>query len=286
MLKIGFIGFGSRSASVWSSIASFGQCEVKAIADPRWEEIKKARGEEFPNCAWYADAEEMLRCETLDGIVLGTRCDLHTKYALLVARYGLPLFLEKPVSITEEELTALETIQPLMNEKTVVSFPLRLAKLVDVVKDYIDRGVIGEVAQVQAYNNVNYARGYYHKWYRDESITGGLFLQKSTHDLDYINYVLGRSGPKTICAMESKMVFKVHLRCVPRRTRCIQQRPRHPGWLLAGLSFGSDAARQPGVHDCPCQGSESGMLHHHQVPQLGGKLSGDRVQSRRSAHHF
>ena len=208
MLKIGFIGFGSRSASVWSSIASFGQCEVKAIADPRWEEIKKARGEEFPNCAWYADAEEMLRCETLDGIVLGSRCDLHTKYALLVARYGLPLFLEKPVSITEEELTALETIQPLMNEKTVVSFPLRLAKLVDVVKDYIDRGVIGEVAQVQAYNNVNYARGYYHKWYRDESITGGLFLQKSTHDLDYINYVLGRSGPKTICAMESKMVFK------------------------------------------------------------------------------
>ena len=61
MLKIGFIGFGSRSASVWSSIASFGQCEVKAIADPRWEEIKGARGEEFPNCAWYADAEEMLR---------------------------------------------------------------------------------------------------------------------------------------------------------------------------------------------------------------------------------
>ena len=26
-------------------------------------------------------------------------------------------------------------------------------------------------------------------WYKDETETGGLFLQKATHDLDYINYL-------------------------------------------------------------------------------------------------
>ncbi|MBQ4322703.1 MAG: Gfo/Idh/MocA family oxidoreductase [Clostridia bacterium] len=207
MLKIAIIGFGKRANDVWKTIDTFHACTVAAVADPRAEELKRERGEEFPDCAWYTDAEEMLNKETVDGVLIGTRCNLHTKYALLVAKYNLPLFLEKPVSITEEELAQLETI-PHMEEKTVVSFPLRRAKLVDIVKDFIDRGVLGELSQVQAYNNVKYARGYYHKWYRDESITGGLFLQKSTHDLDYINYVLNRGVPKTICAMESKQVFK------------------------------------------------------------------------------
>ncbi|MBQ5821184.1 MAG: Gfo/Idh/MocA family oxidoreductase [Clostridia bacterium] len=208
MLNVGFIGFGSRASGFWKrNLAPFGLCTVKAIADPRLEEIKAVWGEELPDCTWYTNAEEMMEKEKLDGVFVGTRCNLHTKYALLVAKYDIPLFLEKPVSITDEEIAQLESI-PHMDKKTVVSFPLRVAQLVTVVKDIIDRGVIGEVAQVQAYNNVNYARIYYHGWYRDTDITGGLFLQKSTHDLDYINYVLGRTGPKTICAMESKLVFK------------------------------------------------------------------------------
>ena len=218
MLNVGFIGFGSRASGFWKrNLAPFGLCTVKAIADPRLEEIKAVWGEELPDCTWYTNAEEMMEKEKLDGVFVGTRCNLHTKYALLVAKYDVPLFLEKPVSITDEEIAQLESI-PHMDKKTVVSFPLRVAQLVTVVKDIIDRGVIGEVAQVQAYNNVNYARVYYHGWYRDTDITGGLFLQKSTHDLDYINYVLGRTGPKTICAMESKLVFKgdkpAGLKCV------------------------------------------------------------------------
>lgn len=225
MNRLAVIGFGKRANDVLKTIDTFHACTLIAVADPRAEELKQTRGEEFPLCHWYTDAEEMLEKESPDGVIIGTRCNLHTKYALLVAKYNLPLFLEKPVSITEEEVALLETI-PHMEEKTVVSFPLRRAKLVDIVKDFIDRGVLGELSQVQAYNNVNYARGYYHKWYRDESITGGLFLQKSTHDLDYINFVLNRGTPKTICAMESKQVFRgdrpSDLKCAdcPERDTC------------------------------------------------------------------
>ena len=208
MLKIGIIGFGKRAHSVWEkSIAPFGLCTLAAVADPRAEELKQAHGEDYAACRWYTDPREMLEKEALDGVILATRCNLHTELALLVAEYGLPLYLEKPVAITREEAEKLKTV-PHMEEKTVVSFPLRLAQLVEVAKGYYDRGELGVLSQVQAWNNVNYARGYYHNWYRDESITGGLFLQKATHDLDYINYMIGRSAPKTVCAMESKQVFR------------------------------------------------------------------------------
>ena len=218
MLSLGFIGFGARVSTLWKRV--FGPtklCTVKAIADPALDTLKEKWGEQLTDCTWYTDAEEMLKNEKLDGVFIGTRCDLHTKYALLVAKYNIPLFLEKPVAISEEEVALLETI-PHMEEKTVVSFPLRLTQYVLAVKDIVDRGLIGEVAQVQAYNNVNYARVYYHDWYRDDSITGGLFLQKATHDLDYINFILGKGQPKTICAMEGKKVFKgdkpANLKCV------------------------------------------------------------------------
>jgi predicted dehydrogenase len=60
---------------------------------------------------------------------------------------------------------------------------------------------------VQAYNNVPYGGVYFHNWYRDENETGGLFLQKATHDFDYINFILGIK-PVRVCAMTSKQIFK------------------------------------------------------------------------------
>ena len=80
--------------------------------------------------------------------------------------------------------------------------------MVRFIKEKLDSGKLGELSQVQGYNNVPYASGYYHKWYRDESITGGLFLQKATHDLDYINYLLSGIRPVRIVGMKSKQIFK------------------------------------------------------------------------------
>lgn len=209
MLKLGIIGYGVRTSYVWQgTMRPIGGVELAAIADPKWEKIKKEKGDELPNCRYYATAEEMLENEKLDGVMIGTRDDLHTRYALLVAKYNIPLFLEKPVAITDEQLADLETIVEQMNDKTVVSFPLRMSKIVVKIKEMIDSGLIGKVSQVQAYNNVYYARCYYHNWYRNDSFTGGLYMTKATHDLNYIDFILGGQGPETIASMESKVIFK------------------------------------------------------------------------------
>jgi len=210
MLKMGVIGCGNRITSVIEKIISVSKDEavLTCVCDTDIEKVKREnlKDEKFKDVRYYSDADEMLKAEKLDGVLIGTRCSLHTKYALLVANYNLPLFLEKPVCTTYEDLELLKTI-PHMEDKTVVSFPLRVSKKLLFIKELIDSGKIGKVEHVQAYNNVTYARGYYHKWYRDENETGGLFLQKATHDLDYINYVLGEK-PVRLCAMKSKQIFK------------------------------------------------------------------------------
>jgi len=210
MLKLGVIGFGIRIRSVVKEVVDTKKAELVAIADVNPDNARKNVFEKFgevDGIRYYEDAEEMLKNETLDGVMIGTRCDSHTEYALLCAKYDIPMFLEKPLCTNYDDLEKLEKISH-MNDKTVVSFPLRMSFLLKKVKEIVDSGKIGKIEHIQAYNNVPYGRGYYHKWYRDDSITGGLWLQKATHDFDYINYLIGENKPVRICAVKSKQIFK------------------------------------------------------------------------------
>ena len=209
MLKIGVIGYGGRIHQVVTLLLESGKCVLSSVADINIQRVK----ERFPDISengklnFYTDAEEMLKREELDGVLIGTNCNTHTEYALLCSKYNKPIFLEKPVCTNYDDLHRLKGIS-FMDKKTVVSFPLRVTRLVEYIREMVKSGKLGELSQVQAYNNVTYASGYYHKWYRDDSVTGGLFLQKATHDLDYIDYLLGDINPVRVTAMKSKQIFK------------------------------------------------------------------------------
>jgi predicted dehydrogenase len=105
-----------------------------------------------------------------------------------------------------DDLVRLRDAYRMSSSPVVVSFPLRVTPHVQLVKEIIDSGKIGTVEHVQAVNYVTYGGVYFHYWYRDEQETQGLFLQKATHDLDYIHYVLG-TKPERVCAMTSKTIF-------------------------------------------------------------------------------
>ena len=221
MRKIGVIGFGGRLGDLIQNVLLELGMDVKiaAVADTDLTAVRgrlRHPGLTADGIRFYTDAREMLDNEELDGCMIGTRCNTHTPYAVEVLRRNIPLFLEKPVSVTMEQLRALDAAGKATAAQTVVSFPLRASLSVRKAKAIIDSGEIGEVQHVQAWNNVPYGAGYYHTWCRDESVTGGLFLQKATHDLDYIQYILGHR-PVELCAMESKQIYKGDK---PARLRC------------------------------------------------------------------
>lgn len=217
MLKLGVIGYGSRIGNVIRRlIEEEPSCRIAAIVDPRSEEIKRERSD-LSDVRFYGQAEEMLAEEKLDGVLIGTRCSLHTEMALKVLPSGIPLYLEKPVSTTYDDLYRLKEAYERHPSEVVVSFPLRLTRMIQLVKEIVDSGRIGTVEHVQAVNNTPYGAVYFQNWYRDVNETGGLFLQKATHDFDYINYVLGQK-PVSVCAMTSKQIFNgskpAGLKCV------------------------------------------------------------------------
>jgi len=114
--------------------------------------------------------------------------------------------LKKPVAITMEQLKKAGQSFKNFKQPTVVSFPLRLSPLVTRTKEMIKEGLIGTVENFDGFNDVPYGDCYFYLFYRNWEQVGGLWLQKATHDLDYITYILGQK-PVTIAAMNSQRVY-------------------------------------------------------------------------------
>ncbi|MBP1994503.1 Gfo/Idh/MocA family protein [Paenibacillus eucommiae] len=211
MTNVGVIGYGVQIRRLLTILQEQDPaCKITAIADVRYVEIQQnllLEGVDISGIRFYSSADDMLASGGLDGVCVGTRCSQHTPMAIKVLAAGIPLYLEKPVATTMDDLVKLRDAYRKSNSQVIVSFPLRVTSHVRLVKEIIDSGKIGTVEHIQAVNNVPYGSIYFHGWYRDEMETGGLFLQKATHDFDYINYVLG-STPVLVSAMTSNRIFK------------------------------------------------------------------------------
>ena len=209
-MRIGIIGFGSRGSHLFRTLLNVDkEVELAAVTDIAPDEVSE-RLSQFSldrSPRLYTDADEMLDSEQLDGVIVSTRCNLHTAFAIKVLARGIPLFLEKPVSTNIDDLCTLDAAGKKSLSPVVVSFPLRVTSIVQKAKEIIDSGELGDIENVNAFNDVPYGGGYYHNWYRDDSITQGLFLQKATHDFDVLNFLLPNT-PVSICAMTSKQIFK------------------------------------------------------------------------------
>ena len=159
MLRVGIIGYGRRIAGMAKGLDIFDiPYRVTAVADPGSERIQAANDPLLADARFYNSADELLaQADELDGIMIGTRCNLHTEMALKVAPTQLPLFLEKPVAITFDEVRRLHAAYKDYSAPTVVSFPLRLSPVAQKVREIIESDQVGSIEQVVAFNDVGSA---------------------------------------------------------------------------------------------------------------------------------
>jgi len=140
---------------------------------------------------FHSSLTAMVRRGRTDALLIGTRCDLHARYATAAAATGLPVFLEKPIATSLRQARGIERAWRNAKAEVVVSFPLRVSQLCMEAKRRIDAGAVGRAEHLLGVNYVPYGHCYFDRWYRDYRITQGLFLQKATHDFDYLAFLAG-----------------------------------------------------------------------------------------------
>ena len=212
VIQIGIVGCGLQAATIAGYLNVYGdEYEVVAIMDIAPDSARARIAEKKVNlsslCRFYESLEDFIEKENnLDGIIIGTTCRYHTDISCQLEPLGVPIYLEKPVAITREQSQKLYAGFANSTTPVQVSLPMRLCPLTTEVKKIIDSGAIGTVEQLVAYNDVGYGSFYFSSWYRDFEKTGGMFMQKAVHDIDYLLFLAGQ-GPREVCAMRTQRVF-------------------------------------------------------------------------------
>ena len=157
---------------------------------------------------YFRTMEEMVERVRPDALAIGTRCNLHARCAVEASAFGLPLFLEKPVATTLEDAMELEQALSGNEIPVLVSFPLRASPLFARVRDLLQSGAVGKPQHILGWNYVPYGDVYFNSWYRDHAVTQGLFLQKATHDFDYLRELMGAPIVRVAAMSSSDAVYR------------------------------------------------------------------------------
>src|SRR5574340_979394 len=179
MIKLGVVGHGNRISHMikYPMREAAPDLRVVGVVDPNQEAARKRLDDCDRDAVCYATLDELVSKAKPDALAIGTRCHLHTPFAIEASKYDLPLFLEKPVSHSMEQAIALEGAFEKSKCQVVVSFPLRVSPLCDLARQLIDDGAVGRPEHVSAVNYVPYGTGYWDGHYRDFPVTQGLFIQ-------------------------------------------------------------------------------------------------------------
>ncbi|GFZ84859.1 oxidoreductase [Paenibacillus marchantiophytorum] len=146
---------------------------------------------------WYADADALIHDPDVNAIYVATPPAFHHEYALLAARAGKPVYVEKPMARNHQEclemIAACEEAQvPLF----VAYYRRGLPRFVEI-KRLLDSGVIGDVRFVQTtyLQQLKDKQGEELPWrIQPELSGGGLFVDLASHTLDILDYLLGPIG--------------------------------------------------------------------------------------------
>jgi predicted dehydrogenase len=174
--RLGFLGVGWIGRSRLDAIERAEAGIVAAVADPAVDGA-------------LASYEDLL-AEELDAVVIATPSALHAEQAIAALERGLPVFVQKPVGRTADEVRAVVEAAARADVLLGVDLSYRHAAAFARAHEVVASGAIGElVAADLVFHN---AYGPDKAWFRDPALSGGgCVIDLGIHLVDLAVWTLG-----------------------------------------------------------------------------------------------
>ena len=129
-----------------------------------------------------------------DCAFITTQDQMHMEPAVILAKKGYHLLLEKPMSVDESECEKIAQACQASGVILAVCHVLRYFPPVLKIREIIDSGLIGEVVTIDHRENVHFwhfAHSFVRGNWRNVSTSTFSLLAKSCHDIDLIMFWMG-----------------------------------------------------------------------------------------------
>ena len=148
-LRIGIIGTGGIAGSHIASYKKQPDVEVVAGAD-----LIPGKAEQFfkdneVEAKAFTDYKEMIDTMNLDAVSVCTYNRTHAECTIYALEHGLPVLLEKPMTVTLEEAIAIREAEKKSGKIVSVGFQPRFDANMQMIKKIVQSGELGRVYYVQ-----------------------------------------------------------------------------------------------------------------------------------------
>lgn len=149
---VGVIGAGAMGREHLMGLKTVPHAEIAALVDPRPERLELMKTEQgLTATRMYTDAEDMLRKEQLDLVIVATNTTSHAELAIRAIEAGAPrVVVEKPVSNQIDKARHLLALAQERGVKVAVNHNRRWSRDYRAVRRAIDQGYIGTLRQLYA----------------------------------------------------------------------------------------------------------------------------------------
>ena len=148
-LRIGIIGTGGIAGSHIASYKKQPDVEVVAGADLIPGKAEKFFKDNGVEAKAFTDYKEMVDTMNLDAVSVCTYNRTHAECTIYALEHGLPVLLEKPMTVTLDEAIAIREAEKKSGKIVSVGFQPRFDANMQMIKKIVQSGELGRVYYVQ-----------------------------------------------------------------------------------------------------------------------------------------
>lgn len=190
--NVGIIGHGWAASAHIPAIKATSLARVTAVCSSRDLDAAALSAEYGGAITVFRGLEEMLASPDIHAVSICSYPARHTEQAILAARAGKHLIIEKPLCLVPEDLRRLQTAVAEAGVKTCVCFELRFSSQFAVTKSVLDSGLLGRVhyGEVDYYHGIGPWYGQF-RWNVKQEAAGSSLLSAGCHALDALLLCMG-----------------------------------------------------------------------------------------------
>ena len=184
------IGYGSIGKRHLRNIESIEKTEIIVCTKRKdLNSLKRKNIKIFPTI-------EKCISEKPDFAVITNETAYHITSAIKLAKNGIDLFIEKPLSNSNKNVKLLEKIVKEKKLVTQMGFNLRFHECIKKIKQLVNQKKIGKIISIQCQNGSYLPDWHPHEDYRQsyagkQKLGGGIILTM-IHDIDYLYWIFGQ----------------------------------------------------------------------------------------------
>ncbi|MBN2219403.1 MAG: Gfo/Idh/MocA family oxidoreductase [Kosmotogaceae bacterium] len=141
--------------------------------------------------AVVASFDEVLENDGIDILDICTPTFTHRELAIRALEFGKHVFCEKPIALKLEDARAMEEAAEESGKKFMVGHVVRFFPQYVRVGELVATGEVGDIVMVRLYRGGSFPSHGIDNWFADKGKSGGVFVDLSIHDFDFLRKLLG-----------------------------------------------------------------------------------------------